>query len=63
MKPGQTGLSGFVGTDGSQRHRRASMRCSSSGLAASGWWRGVNHDKFYFALKLSKPDVSECQTE
>jgi hypothetical protein len=42
----QTGLSSFVGIDGSQGHRRASMRCSSSGQATSGRWRGMNHDNF-----------------
>jgi hypothetical protein len=38
--------SGFVKTDNSQGCHQALMRCSSSGQATSGRWRGVNHDNF-----------------
>jgi hypothetical protein len=42
----QTRLSGFLRTNDSQRRHQALTRCSSSGQATSGWWRGVNHDNF-----------------
>jgi hypothetical protein len=40
----QTRPYGFVGTNGSQGHHRASMSCSSSSQVMYGWWRGMNHD-------------------
>jgi hypothetical protein len=40
----KTGPSDFVGTDGSQEHRRASMRGFSSNQATSERGRGKNHD-------------------
>jgi hypothetical protein len=39
-------LSSFIGTDGSQRCRRASMRCTSSDQVMSERWGGVNHNNF-----------------
>jgi hypothetical protein len=46
LKTGQTGLSGFVGTDGGQEHRWASMRCFFSDQVTSEHKRCVIHDNF-----------------
>jgi hypothetical protein len=41
-----TRWSSFVGTNGSQGHRRASTRCSSSSQATSRRGRCMNHNNF-----------------
>jgi hypothetical protein len=42
----ETGHSDFVETDDCQGRCQATMQCFSSGQAASGWWRCLNHDNF-----------------